>query len=100
MGMRPRFAIGRIAFHRYVARGVLPPDWGGRVRDTTGAFRRMIAVAWARRARARLCPPYETLMVSGRAVNLGRKPADRDLPFRVGCGGGPRARRGTCGSII
>jgi putative transposase len=26
------------SFHRYVARGVLPPDWGGRVRDTTGAF--------------------------------------------------------------
>jgi putative transposase len=26
------------SFHRYVARGVLPLDWGGRVRDTTGAF--------------------------------------------------------------
>jgi putative transposase len=26
------------SFHRYVARGVLPPDWGGRVRETTGAF--------------------------------------------------------------
>jgi REP-associated tyrosine transposase len=26
------------SFHRYVARGVLPPDCGGRVRDTTGAF--------------------------------------------------------------
>src|SRR5260370_30577775 len=26
------------SFHRYVARGVLPLDWGGRVRNTTGAF--------------------------------------------------------------
>jgi putative transposase len=26
------------SFHRYVARGVLPRDGGGRVRETTGAF--------------------------------------------------------------
>jgi putative transposase len=26
------------SFHRYVARGLLAPDWGGRVRETTGAF--------------------------------------------------------------
>jgi putative transposase len=26
------------SFHRYVARGELPPDWGGDVRDTIGAF--------------------------------------------------------------
>jgi putative transposase len=26
------------SFHRYVARGVLPLDWGGCVRDATGAF--------------------------------------------------------------
>ena len=26
------------SFHRYVARGVLPLDWGGRVRDSAGAF--------------------------------------------------------------
>jgi putative transposase len=25
-------------FHRYVARGLLPPDWGGDVRDITGQF--------------------------------------------------------------
>jgi putative transposase len=26
------------SFHRYVARGALPPDWGGDMRDPTGAF--------------------------------------------------------------
>jgi putative transposase len=26
------------SFRRYVTRGLLPPDWGGDVRDTTGAF--------------------------------------------------------------
>ena len=26
------------SFHRYVALGTLSPDWGGKVRDTTGAF--------------------------------------------------------------
>jgi hypothetical protein len=26
------------SFHRFVARGVLPSDWGGDVRETTGAF--------------------------------------------------------------
>ena len=25
-------------FHRYIARGLLPPDWGGDVRDAIGAF--------------------------------------------------------------
>jgi REP-associated tyrosine transposase len=32
-------AIGpHSSFHRYVACGKLPPDWGGRVRETAGAF--------------------------------------------------------------
>jgi putative transposase len=26
------------SFRRYVARGLLPPDWGGDISDTTGAF--------------------------------------------------------------
>jgi putative transposase len=26
------------SFHRYVARGELPPDWGGDMRDITGSF--------------------------------------------------------------
>jgi len=26
------------SFHRYVTQGVLPPDWGGHVEDTSGAF--------------------------------------------------------------
>jgi putative transposase len=26
------------SFHRYVARGLLPPDWGGEVAEITGAF--------------------------------------------------------------
>jgi putative transposase len=26
------------SFHRYVARGILPPDWGGDLRDIPGRF--------------------------------------------------------------
>jgi putative transposase len=26
------------SFHRHVARGLLPPDWGGDVADSTGSF--------------------------------------------------------------
>jgi putative transposase len=26
------------SFHRYVVRGLLPPDWGGDVAEITGAF--------------------------------------------------------------
>ena len=26
------------SFHRYVARGVLPSDWGGNIRDVKGSF--------------------------------------------------------------
>jgi cytochrome oxidase Cu insertion factor (SCO1/SenC/PrrC family) len=31
-------AIGYSSFHRYVARGLLPPDWGGDVAEIAGAF--------------------------------------------------------------
>jgi putative transposase len=26
------------SFHRFVAKGILPPDWGGDVREVAGAF--------------------------------------------------------------
>ena len=59
--MCPRLPIGRIAAPPLCRAWSAAAGLGWpRPRDDR-RFRRMIALAWARRARARLCPPYELM---------------------------------------